>query len=179
MSAIDRLVRIIAVAAALVTLAGCGDDQHELQAWMDETRQATPPIRDKIAEPKRFEPFRYEPGTQADPFSPAKLHGAIEKLAARKSTGPKPDLERRREPLESYPLENLRLVGHLQQGKLNVALLQAEQLVYQARVGNYAGQNFGKIVRISETEVALRELVQDAAGDWVERETSLRLQENR
>ncbi len=163
---------------ALALLGACaGNHQQELQAWMDETRRETPPMRETLTEPKRFQPFRYEPGAAIDPFSHAKLQGAIEKLAARNG-GLRPDLSRRREPLESFPLENVKLVGHLQQGPLNVALLQAEKLVYQARVGNYVGQNFGKITRISETEVSLKEMVQDAVGDWVERETSLRLQES-
>ncbi|HRA78368.1 MAG TPA: pilus assembly protein PilP, partial [Burkholderiaceae bacterium] len=62
-------------------------------------------------------------------------------------------------------------------GRQNHALLQVDQIVYQARVGNHAGQNFGVITRISDDEVLLRELVQDAAGDWVHRESKLQLQE--
>jgi type IV pilus assembly protein PilP len=61
--------------------------------------------------------------------------------------------------------------------KSNFALLKADGMVYQARVGNHAGQNYGVITRVSETEIRLRELVQDAAGDWVARETALKLQE--
>ena len=64
-------------------------------------------------------------------------------------------------------------------GRNDFALLQVEAMVYQARVGNYAGQNFGRIVRVTESEVTLKELVQDAAGDWVERDSALRLQEGR
>jgi type IV pilus assembly protein PilP len=164
--------------AAMAALAGCDGDQQALQVWMDETRRNTPPVHEIIAEPKRFEPFRYQAATQVDPFSTAKLQGAIEKLAARNLSGLKPDTARRREPLETFPLESVKLVGNLQQGKVNVALVEVEKLVYQARVGNYIGQNFGKVTRISETEVNLKELVQDAVGDWVERETSLRLQES-
>lgn len=69
------------------------------------------------------------------------------------------------------------MVGHLSNGRQAFALLQVETMVYQARVGSYAGQNFGMITKVSENEVKLKELVQDAAGDWVERETALRLQE--
>ena len=71
------------------------------------------------------------------------------------------------------------MVGHMTNGRNDFALLQVEAMVYQARGGNYAGQNFGRIVRVTESEVTLKELVQDAAGDWVERDSALRLQEGR
>jgi type IV pilus assembly protein PilP len=57
------------------------------------------------------------------------------------------------------------------------ALLRVDNLLYQVKQGDYLGQNYGKITRISETDVALREIVQDAAGEWIERNTSLQLQE--
>jgi type IV pilus assembly protein PilP len=170
------LVTLLVLAAAL---AACGADQNELRAWMDEVRRNTLPIRETVPEPKHFEPFRYDNLAQIDPFSQAKLQAALDKLAQRSKGGARPDLERRREPLESYPLESIHMVGHLSNNQQNFALLQVESLVFQARVGNYAGQNFGKITTVSDSEVKLKELVQDAAGDWVERETALRLQEGK
>jgi|APFre7841882724_1041349.scaffolds.fasta_scaffold112275_2 type IV pilus assembly protein PilP len=164
---------------AVALLAGCDSGHQELQSWMDETRRNTPVVRETIAEPKKFEPFRYGANTDIDPFSLGKLKVGIASLPSRSGNGLQPDLSRRREALEAFPLDNLKMVGNLVQGRSNVALLQAEAMVYQARIGNYVGQNFGQITRISETEVALKELVQDAAGDWVERETSLRLQETK
>jgi type IV pilus assembly protein PilP len=89
-----------------------------------------------------------------------------------------PDLKRRREALEAFPLDALQMVGNLRLGGSHVALLKVDSQLHQVRVGNYIGQNFGRIVAISETEVAVRESVQDAAGDWVERDTALRLQES-
>lgn len=160
-------------------LAGCGGDQNELRAWMDDVRRNTMPIREAIPEPKHFEPFRYDNLAQIDPFSQTKLQAALDKLAQRSKGGARPDLNRRREPLENYSLESIRMVGHLSNGRQNFALLQVETLVYQAKVGNYAGQNFGMITSVSESEIKLKELVQDAAGDWVERETALRLQEGK
>jgi type IV pilus assembly protein PilP len=86
-------------------------------------------------------------------------------------------MNRRREPLESYPLETLRMVGTLFQGKRVHALVQADKTLHQVKVGNYLGQNFGVVTKISEAEVALKELIQDAGGDWVERASTLQLQE--
>ncbi len=169
----------LAVLAGAAVLGGCGADETELRAWMDDVRRNTQPIRDTIPEPKRFEPFRYENLTQADPFSNTKMQTALERTAKASSTGPKPDLDRRREALENFPLESIRMVGHLSDGKQNTALLQVDAMVYQARVGMYAGQNFGKIIKVAEGEITLKELVQDASGEWAERETSLRLQESK
>ena len=77
------------------------------------------------------------------------------------------------------PLDAIRMVGHMSNGQNSFALLQVDSTVYQARVGNYAGQNFGKITRVTESEVQLKELVQDAGGDWTERQTALQLQEGK
>lgn len=170
-------MRALAPLAVVLLLAGCDDGRGELQAWMDETRRATPTVRDKIAQPKTFEPFRYTAGAGADPFDPAKLK--LETVASEpvRPDPLQPDTKRPREPLEAYPLDAMRMVGNLQQGKSNVALLQIDTHVYQVRLGNYIGQNHGRVIRISDAEVGLKERVQDAAGDWVERDTSLRLQE--
>lgn len=164
--------------AVSLLIAGCGSDQPELKAWMDEARRNTPIAKNTVAEPKKFEPYRYSSASSIDPFSQAKLSVAITTLAA-KSNSLAPDLTRRREPLENYPTDTIRMVGHIKQGPRDMALLKAENLLYQAHVGNYVGQNFGLITKVSETQIMLKELVQDAAGEWVERETTLELQESK
>lgn len=175
---IGRLLAAAGFAVAAMNLAGCTDDVSEIQAWMDETRANTPRRTGKIPEPKRFVPFRYEARADIDPFSNAKLQVALARFSDRNKGGITPDLNRRREPLESFPLDAIRLVGHLnRQSTGPVALLEADKVIFQVKVGSYLGQHFGRVTRISETEVALKELVQDAAGDWVERDTSLALQE--
>lgn len=173
-----RLAAATGVALAAMMLAGCADDASEIQAWMDETRANTPRRNGKIPEPKRFVPFRYEARSDIDPFSNAKLQVALARFSDRNKGGITPDLNRRREPLEAFPLDAIRLVGHLNRASTGpVALLEADKVIFQVKVGSYLGQHFGRITKISETEVALKELVQDAAGDWVERDTSLALQE--
>lgn len=165
-----------AALAALALLAGCSGEQQELRSWMEEQRRRTPVATEKIEAPKRFEPFRYANEGAADPFAQVRL--ALRPGEA-PSSGPQPDLNRRREALEGFPLESIRMVGHVSDRRGSFALLLAEGMVYQARVGNHAGQNFGVITRVSESEVRLKELVRDAAGDWTERETALQLQESR
>jgi type IV pilus assembly protein PilP len=170
----------IAGALAAIGLAGCGDGGvEEVRQWMQEEKARTKVQVPKVAEPKKFTPYIYAGKTTVDPYSPSKLAVALAKLQAGSSSGFKPDLDRRREPLESYPLDALKMVGTLEKPGLTYALLQADKTVYQAKVGNYVGQNLGMIVKITDTEVELKEIVQDAAGDWVERKAKLELQETR
>lgn len=171
-----RSAATLACAGATLVLAGCDSGRAELQAWMDETRRQTPVVVEKVEEPKKFQPFRYEVAGDVDPFSLAKMKVSAGTATARVAGGIQPDTSRRREPLEAFPLDSLRMVGNLRQGSANVALLQVDAALHQVRVGNYLGQNFGRVMRISDAEVAVREIVQDAAGDWVERETALQLQ---
>jgi type IV pilus assembly protein PilP len=163
-------------AAAALALSGCASDQAELRDWMESVRASATPVHEPISEPRSFAPYLYDNEAQVDPFSTAKLVGTPDASGQRRG-GLQPDMNRRREALEGYPLDSIRMVGHLADQRGHYALLQAEDLVYQASVGNYAGQNFGKITRISESEIRLRELVQDAVGDWVERETALQIQD--
>lgn len=120
---------------------------------------------------KAFSEVAYDVGSRVDPFAASKIE------PERKSRGMRPDTDRPREPLEAYPLESLRMVGTLfKQNKVH-ALIQADRTLHQVRVGTHVGQNFGVITRITETEVALKELVEDANGDWAERTSTLQLQE--
>lgn len=176
---IFRAVAYAAGIAGLSALAGCGDGGvQEVKAWMDDVKRQTPVTVQKIAEPKTFTPFTYGGKDEADPFSPAKLSAALAKMQANAGGSIKPDLDRRKEPLENYPLDAIKMVGTLQKPGLSYALLQVDKSVFQVKVGNYIGQNFGMITRITDSEVELKEIVRDAAGDWVERKAKLELQES-
>jgi type IV pilus assembly protein PilP len=175
-----RLAPVLCATVSVLLLAGCGDDRNELREWMDGVRASTHAVRETIAEPRPFEPFRYERSGEADPFAPTRLVGLVFDQApadARARSGLSPDTERMREPLEQHPLDALRMVGHLSNGRQSFALLQVAGVVHQVRVGNHAGQNSGVITHVDEKEVRLRELVQDAGGEWVHREARLRLHE--
>lgn len=174
------LAHTLAAVAVSSLLGGCGDgDLQELKQWMDEVRRQTPMFVQKLSEPKKFIPFAYNGKNETDPYSPAKLSIALAKAQANTGGGLKPDLERRKEPLENYPLDSIKMVGTLQKPGLSYALLQVDKAVFQIKVGNYIGQNFGIVTRITDTEVELKEIVRDAAGEWVERPAKLELQENK
>jgi type IV pilus assembly protein PilP len=161
-------------------LSGCGDGGvQEVKQWMDEVRLQSKVVVPKIAEPKKFAPFTYSAKSEIDPYSPAKLAMALAKLHSNSTSNIKPDMDRRREALEAHPLDTLVMVGTLQKPGLSYALLQVDKSVFQAKVGNYAGQNFGMITKITDTEVQLKEIVRDASGEWVERQAKLELQESK
>ncbi len=162
------------VLLASVFLVACASGDHEdLREWMSTVAQDAkgkiPPL--PVVEP--YEPVAYDVGDLIDPFKPAKLGSD----ARKGGSGFKPDLDRPKEPLELYPLESLQYVGVMTRAKLSYAIIQVDSALYQVKIGNYLGQNFGVVIDVSESEVTLRELVQDSAGDWVERTSSLLLQE--
>lgn len=169
------LARWVLLGVFAPMLVACGGDSSDLQAWMEETRRNTAQKVDPVPPPKQFEPFRYAASEQVDPFNVSRMKGVAPSVGRVAGTL-QPDTNRRREPLEAMPLDSLKMVGNLRQGTNTVALLQSETMLYPVRVGNYVGQNFGQIIRISDNEVAIKELVQDAAGDWVQRDTTLQLQ---
>lgn len=166
-----------AVLLALLALGGCSAEHEELANWMEQERRSVKPNVPPLSPPKKFEASPYAQAELVDPFSPQKLSVAIKQEARQPSSLLASELNRRKEPLEAYPLDSMTMVGSVTKlGKPN-ALLKVDNLLYQVKLGDYLGQNYGKITRIDETEVALREIVQDAAGEWIERTTSLQLQE--
>jgi type IV pilus assembly protein PilP len=161
-----------------VLLAGCGDsDVREVRTWMEETRAQTKPSVKPLPESKEFLPYAYSQAQAPDPFSADKLAGPG--TMAVQANVALPDLNRPREALENYPLDTMRMVGMMQKGGLSFALVQIERSVYRVRAGQHLGQNFGQVTRVTPAAVEIREMVQDAAGDWVERISKLELQESK
>lgn len=158
-------------------LGGCGGETQELQDWMDQQRREVRPSVAPLAAPKKFNPVPYANAQQVDPFSTQKLSVALKQEAKQPNSMLAAEMSRRKEPLESFPLDAMSMVGSVSKAGVPVALLRVDNLLYQVKAGDYLGQNYGRILRITETEVALREIVQDAAGEWIERNATLQLQE--
>ena len=158
---------------ACLALAACGGSGHpDLDAWMKDQGKAAKGKLDPLPQIKPYDPFTYNAFDLPDPFKPRKIEPTKGggKLA--------PDFTRRKEPLESFPLESLLMVGTLAKNKTTYALVATpERDVFQVRAGNYMGQNYGVITEIGDSELKLKELLQDGAGDWTERSSSLQLQQ--
>jgi type IV pilus assembly protein PilP len=166
-----------AIALALLLAACTGEEFGDLKAELKEKTKDMRGRIDPLPVVKPYEPVPYKAFDQLDPFSTAKIELVTKSAGAGGGGGLKPDLNRPKEPLEAYPLESLKMVGVLQQKKASFALVRADTGLYRVGVGNYMGQNFGLITAITDSQIQLRELIQDAVGDWAERQSTLQLQE--
>jgi type IV pilus assembly protein PilP len=177
MKVATKVIGIMLVAAGL---SACDSDQEDLQRWMAEQRAQVKPSVSRITEPKKFTPQTYTEASSFEPFNMLKLTQALRRESNQPSTSEliAPELARRKEALEAFPLDAMAMVGSMNRNGQPVALVRVDKLLYKVRVGEYLGLNYGRITRINETEVALREIVQDAAGEWIERVATLQLQES-
>lgn len=172
-----RTTLIILCGAALV--AGCGGEEQgelrqELAAMTKDLRgrvDPLPPVRS-------YEPVPYKGDSMVDPFMPSRI--VVTQVAGGGGGGGvQPDLNRPKEPLEAFPLEQIQMVGTLSQDKDVYALVKAGANLFRVKKGNYMGQNFGVITGIDESQISLKEVVQDSGGDWVERSTTVQLSEGK
>jgi len=160
-----------------LTIAGCSSREEEIQQWIDEQQKLTRPRVEKIPEPRKFIPQAYEGASAVDPFSVKKLAAGSSLPSEKSNALLVAERQRRKEPLEAFPLDSVAMVGSVQRKDGPYALLRVDGMLHYVTLGNYVGQNFGKITAITETDLTLREIVQDAAGEWVERSMTLQLQE--
>ena len=160
-------------------LSACGGEEHvDLKQWMKDQakdmRGRVPPL----PEVKPFPVVSYDALDMVDPFRSAR----IEPERKKDGGGIKPDFDRPREVLESYPLESLRFVGLIRNNRMFYAVISVDKTVHRVKIGNYMGENFGIITDIQaspgldEGKLVLRELVQEASGDWVERVQTIEMQ---
>ena len=156
-----------------LTLAGCLDsDSQELDAWM-KTESAN--MRGQVeplppAEP--YTPFIYQASNMIDPFSPAKM------AAAKQINSPNAPPEHPRQTLENFDLEKLVMVGALARNGITYGLIKTpDGAIYRVQSGNYMGRHFGKITKISESEIELSETIEDLNGEWVQKSTTMYLEE--
>lgn len=177
----SNFLRGLVLIPLVVLVAACGSaSDDELQQWMAAQRNEIHPKVKAISEPKQFHPESYVTAGEVEPFSSQKLTQALKRDASQAASNGAliaPELARRKEPLEEFPVDSMTLVGSIVREGKPVALIMVGKLLYQVRQGDHLGLNYGRVIKISETELSLREIVQDAAGEWIERPASLQLQE--
>jgi len=164
--------------ACMAALAACsgeqfGDLKNELNDMTKDLRGRVDPL----PQVRPYEPVAYQAENEVDPFRPGRIEVALAGGATPAAGGRAPDMDRPKEPLEAYPLESIQMVGSLTQGRETFGLVKAGPNLYRVRKGNYMGQNFGVITGIDESQISLKELIQEGSGEWVERSSSLQLQE--
>lgn len=171
-----RVFRALRNAAALglvaSVLAGCSSSTREVEAWVAEVKARPAPPLDPLPVMKQFETFEYSPQGLRDPF-------AAPAPDSDTGNGKGPDPNRRKEVLEAFPLDSLNMVGTIGSGSNLIGLVMApDKVTYRVRVGNYMGQNDGKITAVTEDRIDLTELVPDGAGGWLERPAKIALEDN-
>jgi len=168
---------VIAIALSVAALGACSGEQHsDLRQFVKDSENLPRGRIPPLPEVKPYEAFTYNAFDLLDPFVSRK----IEPPKGVKVAGgiQPPDPNRRKEPLEAYPLENLKMVGTLNQKNQFHALVKApDSNLFRVTSGNFMGQNFGRIIDISETTIKLKELVQDSSGEWKEEERTMLLQD--
>jgi len=173
-------MRTFIVLAGVALLAACGgEEQGELR---QELAAMTKDLRGKVdplPQVRSYEPVPYKGESMLDPFVPGRIVVTQAAGGGGSGGGVQPDLNRPKEPLEAFPLEQLQMVGTLAQNKDMYALVRAGSNLFRVKKGNYMGPNFGVITAIDEGQINLKEVVQDSGGDWVERSTTVQMQEGK
>jgi len=174
-------VKRILLVALFGLLGACsGGDHEDLRQWMAASTKDMRGHIPKLPEVKPYEPVPYGAEGTLDPFKSSKIEPESKyKRLAGKGGAFQPDFEAREvrnSLLEKYPIESLKMIGYMYVNNRPMAVIQVEDKVKQVKVGDYIGLDFGMVTQISDTEVQLRELIQDSVGDWTERKSSLYLQ---
>jgi type IV pilus assembly protein PilP len=170
-----KLIPLIGISSLL---SACEGSMADLDLFIHETKQAHHGTVEPLPEFPEYQMFAYDAVDSRDPFRP-QTDAAGGFAASDNHVGPSPEATRRREPLESYPVDALKMVGLLQQKKQIWGLVRdPDGTIHRVQPGNYAGQNHGKIIQVSDTKIHIVELVPDGLSGWVNREAQLAMAED-
>ena len=169
--------RLLCITAAAALLGGCTADNEELIQWMEQQHKEIKPDVAPIYPPKKFDPQAYLGVTGVEPFGTQKLVPVGGPVPGRSSALLAAAKAHATQELESYPLDSMTMVGSLRQGGKAHALVMVENRLHDVKVGDWIGQNYGQITAITDQQITLRETVQDATGEWIERTSTLQIQE--
>jgi len=174
-----QILRWCCIATLTGGLAACSSDPTaDLEVYVEEVKSKQTSRIEPLPEFKPYESFAYQANDLRDPFSEPTFSHPQAATTQATNNGIKPDFDRPTEPLEEFPLDSLRMVGTLEQNNENWALINdTDGTIHRVQPGNYAGQNHGKITRVTEFEVELTEIIPDGIGGWIERQASIAISE--
>lgn len=172
---ITGMLKWLALMVVIAFMSGCSSQQYDdLDTYIADVKRKTKGRIEPLPEVKTYESQPYSAADLRDPFTPYQEEPS-EELA---QPGLQPNLQRKREALEAFPLDSLSFVGHLEKDGTLWGLIQApDESIYRVSVGNHIGKNYGEIMSISESSILLKEIIPNGSGGWVEREASLALTE--
>ncbi len=167
--------RTMASAVLLLGLAACTGDMSDLRQYIETTKGKYQGRVDELPNFQPYQSYNYNGFDFRDPFQEPASQQPVEQAG---SSGPTPDAERRKEPLEFFPLDSLKMVGTLEQkGEIWGLVRDPEGTIHRVQPGNHAGENYGEITKIGEDGISLLEIIPDGLGAWIEREVSLSIGE--
>lgn len=171
----STLQRHLTVSLLACLIIGCsGNDVNDLQRYSEEVKARPKPPLEPLPEVKTYETFLYSAEKARDPFTPTP-----EDAPTKSDNGIRPDVNRSKEPLEDYPLDTLKMVGTVERdGQRWSLVIDPDKIVHRVQPNNYMGQNYGKVVNISDEAIELVETIEDGQGGWVERPATLALSED-
>lgn len=172
----QRILMLLAIPAVLA-LQGCAKSQEELDSYIREIKQRPGGPLPPLPTMKVFPPYEYNAQDLRDPFAKVASEQEEEtQVAVSASGGLAPDPNRRKEELESYPLDALDMVGTLGADKDIAALVKDPTgVIHRVRPNNYVGQNHGKILAIYEDRIELEELFPNGLGGYEMRQSAIAL----
>lgn len=175
-----RLIKskILILFAVVFVLSACSSGQHgDLETYVAEVKQRPGGKIDELPAAKNYEPFSYAAFDLRDPFTQF-LSEEPGEASAESTASNAPNRDRKKEPLEAFPLDTLEFVGHLEKKGVRWGLISApDKSIYKVQIGNYMGKNYGEIIEISETKISLKEIIPDGTGGWIDREASINVSE--
>lgn len=171
MSSSSRLVGLFLLLLLTLGLTACGGSRGDLEKWVAEVRAKPAPALEPLPVMQQFETFEYTAQNMRDPFD--------QSFTGEGGSGPRPDPGRRKQTLEMFSLDSLKMVGSLGSGSNLVALVMApDKVTYRVKPGDYMGQSDGRVTGVFEDRIDLVELVPDGAGGWLERPAKMALEDN-
>ena len=166
------------IAVLTLNLTACGDPMGDLKEYVNEVKARKGGHIEPLPQIKPFQTFTYADQDMRSPYVPQLQSFANANKPGSSTTALHPDFTRNHEYLEQFPLDGLKMVGTLTlKGTLFGLVQDSDKIVHRVTVGNYMGQNYGKILSITDSDIKLQEIVPDGEGGWVERVTSVTLTE--
>lgn len=165
-----RVKAAISVLLALAA-AGCSGNIDDLLAYIDQVKARPGGRIEPLPLIKPYETFTYRADNQRSPFVPDTAQ-----VRKAPTTGPRPVANRNKEYLEQFPLDTLSMVGTLKRQGQTYGLVQTQDgLVHRVLPGNYIGQNDGRIVSVSNSDIDVEELLPDGLGSFFKRSAAISL----
>ena len=175
---VDTAKKFLLPAMLATLLAGCGEGLGDLQQFVQQTRSKPPGRIEPIPEFTPYQNFEYTSHDLRDPFKLVDFRRDVqqEDIIAEGTSGPRPDLDRVKEPLEDFPLDTLRLKGTIDKDGIKWGLIFApDNTIHRVIEGNYMGQNHGRVISVTDQKIELTEIVPDGLGNYIERQSAVAL----